>query len=84
MKNTRCKRCWKINPPEIHTCTPYFHYQGVSWYIINKEWQKIKFKVLEVNMGYWFMIIKLLNWKKDWNIISLYFSEIDDNVIFDL
>lgn len=21
----RCERCWKINPAEIHTCTPGYH-----------------------------------------------------------
>ena len=23
---TKCKRCWKQNPAEIHTCTPWFHF----------------------------------------------------------
>lgn len=24
---TQCQRCWKTNPAEIHTCTPWYYFE---------------------------------------------------------
>jgi len=81
----RCERCWKILwENTIHTCVPYQYYEGITGYTMNKKWDRVNFKVMEVNLWYWFMIIKLLNWEKSWNIISLHFNEIDNNLKFNL
>ena len=31
----KCKKCWKENPAEVHTCTPMWEYK------VYKKWDKL-------------------------------------------
>ncbi len=82
----RCKRCWEINPAEVHTCTQWHHYKGVTgtWTLPNRK-------------TYTFEITSVLN-TPEWRVLDLlitswinkdkhYFIEdylIDDSLKFNI
>ena len=76
----RCKRCWKLNPAEVHTCTPYLYYKGITWAAINKDWEIFNIIVDEVKNDS--LIFKITSWEQKWKYSFIYFNEIDDSIKF--
>ena len=75
-------RCWKINPAEAHTCTPYYHYKGVTWTATLPNWETFDFIIDSVEKDS--LIFKITSWKEKDKYFFLYFDEIDDNLKFNL
>ena len=80
----KCKRCWKVNPAEVHTCTPYMYYKGVNWTYTLPDWSKATFTITDVQMDINMIVVKLTSWEYKWKYSILYFNEIDDNLKFNL
>ena len=55
----QCDRCWKKNPAEVHSCTPYHHYEKIVvlpdcipddwWEIIEYETDTTKVKAYKLD-----------------------------------
>ena len=78
----RCKRCWKLNPVEVHTCTPYLYYKGITWTVKNKNWETFNIIVDEVKDDN--LIFKITSWEQKWKYSNLYFTEVEDSIKFNI
>ena len=77
----KCKRCWKVNPAEVHTCTPYMYYKGITW-TATIDWETFDFIVDSVEKDS--LIFIITSWEEEGKFTFLYFNEIDDNIKFNL
>ena len=78
----RCKRCWKLNPAEVHTCTPYLYYKGITWTATRPNWEIFNIIVDEVKDDS--LILKITSWEEKWKYSFTYFNEIDDSIKFNI
>jgi len=76
----RCKRCWKVNPSKIHTCTKWYHWEVWDILEVRKRdctyWHEAE--ITKAEWTEWNKYFELL--LDNWDISHIYMSELYDYI----